>query len=265
MKRKKVTLLLTIAIVIACIGYGIYNYYAPPIERKPFIIEKKNDDTIRVAYLGDSWAFFHREHECKIPIIMEETLHHPIVVHSYGICGLTSKEFYEQIFKNRDLKFFMQKRKYDYCFVSLGINDTYKKMSTTYYQQSMKYILKFLLSNQIHPIIMEIPDYDINKSFDRQSISKKSLRLLSMFINNTPLDCRQYFRQALDATLKEDGIKNNVSILRYLSWNGNGDKNMNTLYNKDGLHLNERGYAKLDSCIAKICIKLYKNSQYGKN
>ena len=175
------------------------------------------------------------------------------------------KYAYEQIFKNRDLKFFMQKRKYDYCFVSLGINDTYKKMSTTYYQQSMKYILKFLLSNQIHPIIMEIPDYDINKSFDRQSISKKSLRLLSMFINNTPLDCRQNFRQALDATLKEDGIKNNVSILRYLSWNGNGDKNMNTLYNKDGLHLNERGYAKLDSCIAKICIKLYKNSQYGKN
>ena len=50
MKRNKVTLLLTIAIVIACIGYGIYNYYAPPIERKPFIIEKNNDDTIRVAY-----------------------------------------------------------------------------------------------------------------------------------------------------------------------------------------------------------------------
>ena len=148
-------------------------------------------------------------------------------------------------------KCFLTQRRYKYCYVSAGINDTYKKMSTSYYQQSIDDIIQFLLFNHIHPIIQEIPDYDIIMSFEKQKTSKKLLRRLSMMINNIPLDCKQIYRNALDELILEKNYENKVSIVRYKSWNENGKKDLNTLYRNDRLHLNDRGYTALDSAIAK--------------
>jgi hypothetical protein len=124
-------------------------------------------------------------------------------------------------------------------------------MSTSYYQQSMDGIIQLLLSNHIHPIIQEIPDYDINLSFERQKTSRKILRRLSMMINNTPLDCKQLFRDALDELIHEKMYSEKVSIIKYKSWNGNGDKDLDNLYRSDKLHLNDNGYITLDRAITK--------------
>ena len=251
---------ITIIIIIA-IGYLVFkmhSYYAPPTEKQPYLIQQKHDDTLRIAYIGDSWAFMHKEHNCQIPKILEDSLHVPIKVHSYGICGQTSKEFYESLFNNSDLKCFMVKRNYDYCLISLGINDTYKKMSTDYYQQSMSNLLRFLLSNNIYPILLEIPDYDIYKAYERQKLSRKLLRIISMSINNTPVDCKQLFRNALDNMIIENNYSDLLGIIRYKVWNDNKTKDLNTLFLNDGMHLNEKGYSKLDSCISDICIRKYR-------
>lgn len=251
--RKKI--ILFIIVVLGCLAYKMFSYYAPPSAYQPYAIPQKQDDTLRIAYLGDSWAFMHREHKCVIPKIIEDTLHCPVRVHSYGMCGQTSKEFYENIFNNADLKHFLQKRRYEYCFISLGINDTYKKMSTAYYQQSMDYIIRFFLANHIRPIILDIPDYDIYKSFERQNDPRKILRRLSMFINNTPLDCKKQFQNALGEMIVKNNYTKEVSIIRYLSWSKNGEKEKKSLYLNDGMHLNNNGYIKLDSLIANEILK----------
>ena len=257
--------ILLIIIAVGCLSYSMFSYYKPPTEYQPYAMPQDRDDTLRIAYIGDSWAFMHREHNCQISDIIGNIIHRPVKVHSYGICGLTSKEFYENMFINADLKHFLQKRRYDYCFISLGINDTYKKMSITYYQQSMDCIINFFLTNHIHPIILEIPDYDIIKSFERQNNTRKLLRRLSMFINNTPLDCKKQFRKALDELISKKMYTKDVSIIRYMSWNNYGTKDLNTLYRSDGIHLNTTGYAKLDSCIIKTCIELKKSAAITKN
>ena len=238
------------------LGTHLYTYYSPAKSHAIYETKHDEDDTIRIAYIGDSWAFMHQEHDCLISKLLEDTIHRPVKVHSYGICGLTSKEIYENMFENNDFKHFLQKRNYDFCFISAGINDTYKKMSTTYYQQSMDGIIQFLLANNIRPIIMEIPDYNIQDCFDRQKTSRKALRRLSMFVNSTPLDCKQSFRNALDELIRERDYQDHVSIIRYKSWNNDYENNLKHLYIGDGLHLNEQGYAKLDSVIAKEIISL---------
>lgn len=243
-----------IIITVGCFSYSMFSYYKPPTEHMPYAMPQNREDTLRIAYIGDSWAFMHRDHNCLISDIIEDVIHCPVKVHSYGICGLTSRDFYENIFNNADLKHFLQKRRYEYCFISLGINDTYKKMSTAYYQQSMDYILKLFLTNHVHPIILEIPDYDIYKSFNRQELSRILLRRLSMFTNKTPLDCKQLFRNALDEVILKNNYTKEVSIIRYLSWNDNSTKDWEIIYQDDGIHLNNKGYAKLDSCIAETCI-----------
>ena len=265
MKIQKKMIILFIIVVLGCLAYKMLLYYAPPSAYQSYAIPQKQEDTLRIAYLGDSWAFMHQEHNCEISKILEVTLHRPVRVHSYGMCGLTSKEVYENIFNNSDLKHFLQKRRYEYCFISLGINDTYKKMGITYYQQSMENIIRFFLANHIHPIILEIPDYDIFKSFDRQELSKKILRRISMFINKTPLDCKQQFRKSLDDMITKKKYADMVSIIRYLSWNKNSTNDLEMIYQNDGIHLNEVGYARLDSCIAETCMKHYYGNQYGKN
>ena len=156
---KRWLIILPLAIFSLCciaIGYAFYNYYTPPTERKAYIIPHHNDDTLRVAYIGDSWAAMHKEHECILAQIIEDSIHRPVKVSSFGIHGKTSKEIYENMFDNQGLHQFMMQG-YDFCFISAGINDTYKKMSTDYYKKSMDHMIRFLLTNHIHPIILDIP------------------------------------------------------------------------------------------------------------
>lgn len=251
MHRKQIIVIVILLTIASSITYQAYRYYAPPKLRQPYQTNATPDDTLRIAFIGDSWAFMHKDHDCQIAQMLQDSIHRPVKVHSYGVCGLTSKEIYENFFDNRDFKQFLSKRRYEFCYISAGINDTYKKMGTSYYQQSMDGIIQFLLSNQIHPIIQEIPDYDINISFERQKTSRKLLRRLSMIINNTPLDCKQLFRDALDELIHEKNYADKVSIIRYKTWNNNSDKDLEKLYRSDRLHLNDNGYAVLDRAITK--------------
>lgn len=260
MKKSLIVLFILIVCFCTFIIYSAYDYYAPPSPKQPYHISN-HEDTLRIAYIGDSWAFMHKDHLCRISQLLEDTLHRPVRVHSYGICGLTSKEIYENMFDNSDFIHFLQKRGYACCFVSAGINDTYKKMSTSYYKHSMNAIIQFLLFNNIRPIILEIPDYDISKSFERQKFSKKILRRLSMLVNDTPMDCKQLFRDAFDELIREKGYQEKVSLIRYKSWNNDYLDDLTQLYLDDGLHLNESGYTKLDSVIAQEIISLTTTKQ----
>ena len=162
------------------------------------------------------------------------------------------------MFENHDFMLFLQTNTFDYCFISAGINDTYKKMGITYYKQNMDFIIQFMLANNIHPIILNIPDYDIQKSFERQKFTRKILRQISMFINNQPIDCKQIFRDALEELILEKGYQDKVSIIRYQTWNNNYYDVLNKLYQDDRLHLNKQGYIKLDSIIAKEILSTMK-------
>lgn len=259
MKKIWLTILILLICICTIIIFCAYHYYAPPQLRQPYKVSNKtkHDDTLRIAFIGDSWAYMHKSHYCKIAHIIEDSIHCPVSVQSFGICGLTSKEICEHIFDDPEFKQFMLDGKYDYSFVSAGINDTYKKMSFSYYKKSMEGIIDLLLANHIHPIIMEIPDYNIIKAYDNQKKDKKLLRRLSMYVNSTPLDCRQDFRDALDELINEKGYNDIISVIRYKSWNNDYENDLKRLYINDGMHLNEDGYSTLDSIIAKTVFHHY--------
>ena len=97
---KKNILYISISIAICIIigfAYSFHRYYAPPRIKQPYQINATPDDTLRIAYIGDSWAFMHNDHTCKIASILEDSIHKPVKVYSYGVCGLTSKEIYEKV------------------------------------------------------------------------------------------------------------------------------------------------------------------------
>lgn len=257
MKYKLIILLVAFITICFLMGIKLHSYYAYTQQRPPYHTTLHHDDTIRIAYIGDSWAFGHQFHQCKIKELLENKLHCPVIVSSYGISGLTSKEIYHAFFELDSLKHFIEKG-YDYCFISAGINDTYKKMSTSYYQKSVDCIIQFLLTNHIHPLIQEIPDYNIQRAYERQTTKKKLIRRVSMVVNGTKLDCKQQFRDALDELIKAKEYQNKVTVIRYKSWNNNYEKDLRELYIEDQMHLNDKGYAVLDSVIANEIINRFK-------
>lgn len=257
MKKKYYTIFLLIGFICFIIAKQIHNYYAAPNQMQPYVFQRfiKND-TVNIAFIGDSWAFLHNGHSCKIADYLEKKIHKPVRVYSFGINGLTSKEIYESMYENEDLRHFIQQKPYNYCYISAGINDTYKKMSTSYYKQSINCIIQLLLENHIHPIIQEIPDYDIYKAFDRQKQLRKVLRHISSYINDCPLDCKDLYRNSLNALIIEKNYKDKVSVLQYQEWNNNYQQDQQELYLPDGMHLNECGYSALDRAIATEITKL---------
>lgn len=258
MKRSMFFIILFVVIFLILMGvaYCFYQYYAPPQQRQSYSFSVNADDTLRIAFIGDSWAYLHNSNNRYLGKLLEDSLHRPVMVFSFGICGKTSKEIYESMFDDTEFKCFLSARRYDYCYVSAGINDTYKKMSTSYYKKSMDGIIRILKTNHIWPILQEIPDYDIQKTYSRQEYKRKLLRQLSMRLNDTPLNCKQSFRDVLDELINEKGYQGKVSVIRYQSWNDHYYDDLKLLYQGDGMHLNDRGYARLDSVIANEIIKL---------
>ena len=82
-----------------------------------------------------------------------------------------------------------------------------------------------------------------------------ALRYFSMFINNVPKDCKQPFRDSLHRLIHKKEYDNNVIIINYKSWNPIFERDLETIYQADGLHLNNEGYDRLDRAIVKAIIK----------
>lgn len=263
MKRKTIYILLIILILLIIFGYECYYYYSPPTEREPYPITKNHSDTLRIAYIGDSWAFFHTPYDNRMADSLSQAIGRAAKVTSLGYCGRSSKEIYWKLFDDAEMRSSISKG-YDYCIISAGINDSNKKMSTYYYKRSMECIINFMLFNDITPIIIEIPDYDIEKMYRWEMPSRKLLRRFSRIVNGTSVNCKNDFRQAFDNLLKEKDYKNKIQVIRYTTWNSDYTKDQRNLYEGDGVHLNEKGYAKLDSCIVETCVKLYQ-TKHGKN
>ena len=200
--KYRVILFSSIIICIFTAGFIFNSYYAPCKPKRPYQFSTASKDTLQIVFIGDSWAFFHEPHDLKASEMLSGMLQHPVSFRSFGVCGLTSKEIYEQLFYNDSLKHFLHKGCH-YCVLSAGINDTYKKMSKDYYAKSMEAILRFFLYNNVTPLLIDIPDYNIEKCYQRQTVTRKALRQLSMFVNNTPIDCKQLFRKTLDSILTD--------------------------------------------------------------
>ena len=226
--RKNKFILLILPLVLICIGLAIpvHDYYAPASERSAYTCQQHQDDTLRLAMIGDSWIFYHYPYNDTLASMIKQKTKKPAIVSAYGLCGKTSKEVYQSIFEDQTMRNILEKGA-DYCFVSVGININ---------------ILRFLLKNNIKPILLEIPNYDINYAYEHQTADKKLLRQLSMFLTRSELDCRQEYRQALTQELEKTGIGEQIQIIHFPG----------TLeyYKSDRMHLNEKGYHILDSCIA---------------
>ena len=263
---KRIVWLLCVLITLF-IGIIIINnspYYSPAEKQDGITVMQHDDDTIRVAYIGDSWADGHKKVKCVIDSLVCFSTGRPVVVKTAGISGLTSKNIYYSIFRNDSMRRVIEWGP-DFCFIVGGINDTDRKMGKGYYKENMRLIIELLLENHITPIILEIPSYDILFSYKRRSRKVKLQYLASMFITWSKMDCIEDYRKSYYDLLDEQGWNNQVITISYKDWNPDGYKDKRGLYDGGLMHLNTRGYLVLDTCIAQKIIERLSVSSGNEN
>ena len=80
MKRWLFLLLSVLSLIVVCVGYYLKPYFTPAEKQNGFSVMSHQDDTIRIAYIGDSWADRHKNVNCDIGSFVGDATGHPVVV-----------------------------------------------------------------------------------------------------------------------------------------------------------------------------------------
>ena len=249
---------LFIIFVIFYLHYSQAPYYQPALDKGRIKMQPHDKDTLRIVYLGDSWAERHKSHRCLIGELIGKELNMPVKVMTVGVSGLTSKDVYLGMFEVDTIKSAFITAP-DFCFIVAGINDSDRKMGTMYYKENMRLIVKQMLSNQIVPVVLEIPFFNCYRSFKMRKDCVKIRYLRSMVINGEPMNCIFLYRKAFEDLLTEQGWNDSVIYLKSEFWNPLGYKDSRNLYDDGQMHINDKGYNILDSCIAKSILNYLNN------
>lgn len=250
--------------LICVVVYVVKPYYSPAERQGTIPVRCHHDDTIRVGYIGDSWADRHSSTNCIIAELLSLSLSRPAQVRTAGISGITSKNIYYSIFRDDSVRHVIEWGP-DFCFVVAGINDSDRKMGKRYYKDNMRLIIELLLENQIIPVVLEIPTYDIHFSFKRRNWQIKLQYLTSMLLTWSKMDCILDYREAYTDLIEEHGWREKVISILAEDWNPDGYKDKRCLYDGGLMHLNTRGYYVLDSCISQKITEYIKGSSNSEN
>jgi lysophospholipase L1-like esterase len=261
MNRWLIFFIIVLSLVVL-LFYYIRPYYTPAEKQTGMSVMMHQDDTIRIAYIGDSWADGHKNKKCVIDSLLYHSIGRPVLVRTEGISGLTSKNIYYSIFRDSLMRKVIEWGP-DFCFVVAGINDSDRKMGKGYYKENMRLIIGLLLEKNIVPIILEIPSYDIRFSFKRRSRQIKLQYLFSMLFSWSKMDCIQDYRDAYVGLLTEQGWNEKVITVKCDDWNPDGYNDARELYDGGLMHLNSKGYLVLDTCISQKIIDYLNGPTYS--
>jgi lysophospholipase L1-like esterase len=258
--------------VLALLGVG--TYYIVTIFQEAFgvaeelpaysIPPKHNDDTLRVAIIGDSWAWIHAEmnYDTLFEQYAQRLTSRPVKCFSKGHNGQKTKGVYYDMFANRDVKYEWE-RTYctqslleqhpDYCIVMAGINDLCRQVPPETYAENYRLIIQLLLKNGIRPVVMEIPEFDVVAACKQLGeVKYNCYRYLSLF-TRAGWNVSKY-RKKLQAMLHETSLMEQVVYISVETWNPGGVFKQPGLYQEDRFHLNQQGYKAMDSIISKRII-----------
>ena len=213
------------------------------------------NDTLKIAFIGDSWASYHHDYDKKLESMFREK-GMPACVISLGNVGAKSKEIYQRMYSTT--KPVLLERP-DYCIVSAGINDAVAKMGKDYYVHHYMLILQQLFDLDIKPVVLEMPEVNYRAIAGREPWTMRMRHVLSSLMTGSELYGFDSYKTALISAIKKSDIQNRIVYISADSWNPSGYQDPKELYLSDETHLNAMGYEVLDSCIAsKIFIDIRK-------
>lgn len=248
------------------VGPAYQIYSIPP---------KHQDDTLRVATIGDSWAEYHASLECDT--IFRRYARHlnrvPLKCFSRGHSSKMTKEIYSDMFADRTVEHAWEKdyctqplieQHPDYCIIMAGINDLRLYRPLSFYTGNYQLILRVLLQNGIRPVVMEMPDVDFKYALENRKFYEQWVFKMLSVVTDVDYRSAQDYRDAMRDMLESTGLKDSVLFIPVSCWNPGGVDANPEIYLDDRFHLNLKGYQKLDSCMATEIMKDFEKQKENK-
>ncbi len=266
-------LLVIIFLIVGLVLWVVWEwrpYYRPSEVFNTYEVTKHDDDTLRVIMIGDSWVYFHETLRCDSTLelkIKKEIGHKRVKLLAKGKGGAVSGEIYNYMSAERmlateyDLNNCSQpiiEQGADYCIISAGINDARQRRGKQYYVTNYYQIIRFLLSKGIRPVVMEIPEVEVDEAYEGNTLYYQLRSRIVMRMMETNLYGTHDYRQALKDSLTVHHLMDSIVYIPATSWNPNGWLDKRDIYTDDHFHLNLKGYEFLDSTFAVEIVKDYR-------
>ena len=266
-------LLVIIFLIVGLVLWVVWEwrpYYRPSEVFNTYEVTKHDDDTLRVIMIGDSWVYFHETLRCDSTLelkIKKEIGHKRVKLLAKGKGGAVSGEIYNYMSAERmlateyDLNNCSQpiiEQGADYCIISAGINDARQRRGKQYYVTNYYQIIRFLLSKGIRPVVMEIPEVEVDEAYGGNTLYYQLRSRIVMRMMETNLYGTHDYRQALKDSLTVHHLMDSIVYIPATSWNPNGWLDKRDIYTDDHFHLNLKGYEFLDSTFAVEIVKDYR-------
>ena len=265
MKIKKVAGAVLCVLIVA--GCAVWMWYGerwkdiltPAVAVAAYDVVHPPDDTLRVLMIGDSWAGMHHSGRCDtmLQAMLAQRVTRPVKMVANGRGGGKSKEIYHLMFRETTpatdswaCTEELLKLGADYCIVSAGINDAAGNLGPDVFCQNYLLIVRTLLAWHMRPVVIEMPDVDINGLYHDKPIRHRMVDRLRAWRTGADMYDVTKYRQELRRRLQADGLMDSVVYVPCASWNELGFRDERNLYIGDHVHLNHEGYRKLDSCLA---------------
>ena len=249
-----------IAVLLLLLGsLRLHSYYCLAKSQELIMdsIVNSPSDTLKVAFIGDSWAVYQHPYDSLLFSMLSND-GRIISVTSKGNVGAKSKEIYERMFSTT--KPILMERP-EYCMISAGINDAVAKLGKEYYVHHYMLILQQLLELGIKPVVLEMPEVNYRAVAGREPWTMRIRHILSSLMTGSELYGFDSYKVALIQAIKKADMQSRVIYIGADSWNADGYLDNRGLYMEDETHLNAKGYEVLDSCIASEILKDIKKEQ----
>lgn len=279
-KLKKTAIALFLCGMLCYAIYELYLYIDKEFgisEELPYyhVPPHPDDDTLRVAVIGDSWAEYHTTLECDTIFCRyaKRLTSRPVKCLSIGHSGKTTKEIYYEMFRDHTVEHTWDRDRCsqplieqhpDYCVIMAGINDMRLSKPKEYYIGNYRLILNLLIHNGIRPVVMEMPDVDLKLFHENRKYYRRWMFNVLSLLTGIDYSSAQVYRDAMKKMLQETELYKKVLYIPLSVWEAGGVEANPELYIDDRLHLNLDGYNILDSCMAVKIIQDYQNKNKNK-
>ena len=258
MKNLIICISATITMVLLLVGsLRLHPYYH--LAKKQNMIKETmsniSSDTLKIAFIGDSWAAYHHDYDKKFESMLYDKGWSAHVV-SIGNVGAKSREIYQRMYSTTKPVLLEHP---DYCIVSAGINDAVAKMGKDDYVHHYMLILQQLLNLDIKPLVLEMPEVNYRAIASREPWTMRMRHVLSSLMTGSELYGFDSYKTALISAIKKSDMQNRIIYISADSWNPDGYRDSRGLYLSDQTHLNVKGYEVLDSCIVSAILKDIRN------
>lgn len=245
------SILITVIVLLLC-SIRIHPYYQYT-ESQDLVLSTSStkNDTLRIAFIGDSWAEYHHPYDSHLCSMIGEG-GRLVSVRSKGNVGAKSKGIYERL--STSTRPILMWRPH-YCIISAGINDAVAKLGEDNYIHHYQLILRQLIQLGIKPVVLEVPDVNYRAIASRESWTMRLHHTLSSFLTDSRMFDFGSYRTSLKNTIDDLVRGGKVVYVPADAWNPMGYLDNRRLYESDETHLNPLGYHLLDSCIASVILR----------